>query len=187
LELDDRLSAVTKQSKPEGDEEKSKTSNMQSAILAVDKVLKELEGSMGKNDKIYKLSAYEDACHRELVKEVISSCKSSKSCPHCGAFSPRIRQDASNKIFQAALSASSARINEAEGIELLPALVRTGRNKSSGSSADDMDADSTNDGNGANDKEDHAGDTPASRDKYMHPAEVKAQIETTWKTNPDLL
>ena len=182
LELDDRLSAVTKQSKPEGDGEKSQSSSMQSAILAVDKVLKELDDSMGEGDKIYKLSSYEETCHRELVKEVISNCKSSKSCPHCGAFSPRIRQDASNKIFQASMAASAARINEAEGIELLPALVRSGRDTPSGGSADEMDVDSTND---AGDSKE-AGDSPVSRDKYMHPAEVKAQIERTWKTNSEL-
>jgi DNA-directed RNA polymerase I subunit RPA1 len=181
LELDDRLSAVTKQSKPEGVDEKNKTSTVQSAILAVEKVLKELENSMRDSDKIYKLSSFEDACHRELVKEVISNCKSSKSCPHCGAFSPRIRQDASNKIFQAPLSASAARINEAEGIELAPALVRNSTDKSSGGWAADAEVDSANESDGKKDD-----DGSGSRDKYMHPAEVKAQIEATWKSNPEL-
>jgi len=185
LELDDRLSAVTKQSRSDGgggDTEKTnKSSNMQSAILAVDKELKEIEDSMGETDKIYKLSSYEEACYRELVKEVISTCKATKSCPHCGAFSPRIRQDASNKIFQAPLAANSARINEAEGIQLLPALVRSVK-KDSG---DDMDTDSTHDNDGT--EADDGGDSRTSRDKYMHPAEVKAQVERTWKTNSELL
>lgn len=75
-------------------------------------------------------SSLEEAMGRDLVKEVISYCKGSKFCPHCGAYSPKIRQDMSNKIFQSSLSDTAKRMNAAEGIQIKPALtIATGKKK----------------------------------------------------------
>ncbi len=175
LDLDDRLAAVMKTSKQGKDDEKSKDAfSIHSAEMAVDKVLREISTMIVTEAQLGKLSSFEDAYYRELVKEVISACRTAKSCPHCGAFSPRIRQDSSNKIFQSPLAATSRRINEADGIEIVPALV--------GEKETNADAEDTENENEETDSS--PGDS--SRDKYMHPSEVKAQVEKTWATNPEL-
>lgn len=181
LGLDDRLAAVMKDSKQRKDETKGAVS-IQSALLAVDEVLKELSESMSEASELHKMSSFEETCYRDLAKEVISNCRSAKNCPHCGAFSPRIRQDSSNKIFQSPLAATSKRINEAEGIEIVPALVGGEAN-----GADSVGGDKAKDtaGHIADGDEEFSPDD-SSRDKYMHPSEVKAQVERTWAANPDL-
>eukprot|EP00536_Pseudo-nitzschia_multiseries_P012011 jgi/Psemu1/260237/estExt_Genewise1Plus.C_4380015 len=93
-------------------------------------------------------SVFEDEIRRRLVKEVVTACKAAKSCPHCGAFSPKIRQDSSNKIFQSPLSLSAKRANAAEGIRLGSAMA-----------SDSSDAEGA--ANNAN----------PSKDKYMHASE----------------
>lgn len=186
LALDDRLAAVMKDSKERNDETK-RAASIQSALLAVDEALKEISESMSSTAHVQKISSFEEACYRDLVKEVLSNCRSAKSCPHCGAFSPRIRQDSSNKIFQSPLAATSKRINEAEGIVIVPALV----NRKGGSERENGDSVNENQTNTAsiNDEGDEEQPNPeggSSRDKYMHPSEVKAQVQRTWATNPDL-
>jgi len=171
--LEDRLAAAMKTSTL-GKDEKAGAS-IHSAVLAVEALLKEVSESIIGDTMISKLSSFEEAFHRNLVKEVISSCKAAKNCPHCGAFSPRIRQDSSNKIFQAPLSATSKRINEAEGVEILPALSNSSKGRLSTSSDSDMLAE---------EEDSSISNTP--RDKYMHPAEVKAQVERTWTAIPEL-
>lgn len=117
-------------------------------------------------------TSYEREYKRNLVKEFFGLCMGAKKCPHCGAFSPKIRQDESNKIFQAKLNATSARINAAEGITLDPAL-------------------GNNDDDGANDcevndepQENDGAISTAGRDNFMHALEVEAQVRRTWETDP---
>lgn len=185
LELDDRLATVMKRSKPESDDSKGAVS-IHSAGLAVDSFMKEIIDSFKTYENTPKLSTFEEAKYRALAKEVLNTCKSAKSCPHCGAFSPRIRQDSFNKIFQSALSATSKRLNEAEGIEILPALAT----KEDSEIGDDLPA--TREDGAIKDLEvdDEASVKPendsAGNDKYMHPAEVKAQVERTWELYPEL-
>jgi DNA-directed RNA polymerase I subunit RPA1 len=189
LELDDRMAAAMKQHRGEPGEKKNALS-IHSAGLAIDNVLSDIVSSLETNDSRpqHRLSTYEEAHHRDLVKELISTCKSAKSCPHCGAFSPRIRQDSSNKIFQSPLSATAKRMNEAEGITIEPAL-------SKGDSSDDGDQgestgydsdDSNPGGKGPSTEGSDSNEQESTRDRYMHPAEVKAQVKRTWETNSDL-
>mmetsp|Transcript_1987 Transcript_1987/g.2788 ORF Transcript_1987/g.2788 Transcript_1987/m.2788 type:complete len:1737 (-) Transcript_1987:583-5793(-) len=95
---------------------------------------------------------------RNIQKEFYSDCIGAKKCPHCGAFSPKIRQDANNKIFQAPLSATQARINAAEGIEIQAAL-------------EDKNKGSIDEG---------------GHDRFLHALEIEAQVLKTWETDPQL-
>jgi DNA-directed RNA polymerase I subunit RPA1 len=163
-------------------------------------------------------SALEEAMLRDLVREVVSACKGSKFCPHCGAYSPRIRQDMSNKIFQSNLSATQKRMNAADGITIRPALTAKTRNSRDGDDSDnddeeekqggydsddsmdnrkrnknnnDDDVDDTGNDDDDDDDDDEDGATAkatpsAKKDKYMHAAEVQAQVVRTWETNPVL-
>mmetsp|Transcript_4193 Transcript_4193/g.5837 ORF Transcript_4193/g.5837 Transcript_4193/m.5837 type:complete len:1860 (+) Transcript_4193:393-5972(+) len=80
--------------------------------------------TLGGQDKLYELSSHERAARRLLVKEFISACNSCNTCGNCSAHSPKIRQDASNKIFQAPLSEKNIRINNAQRIVIKPASSR---------------------------------------------------------------
>mmetsp|Transcript_27715 Transcript_27715/g.66796 ORF Transcript_27715/g.66796 Transcript_27715/m.66796 type:complete len:1765 (-) Transcript_27715:143-5437(-) len=141
-------------------------------------------------------STFEDAYMRDLVKALISTCKAAKHCPHCSAYSPKIRQDSSNKVFQSALSLTGKRINASEGHELRPALTK----ERSNSNAEDRHAIADNGINDGMDLDDVANDIErdddddsddeaamqSTKDKYMSAAEVQAQVRRTWETNPDL-
>jgi DNA-directed RNA polymerase I subunit RPA1 len=189
LELDNRLSAAMKQSRGEADDKKGAVS-IHSAGLAVDGILTEITKSLESRQPHHSLSSYEERYHRELVKEVISTCTVAKTCPHCGAFCPKIRQDSSNKIFQSPLSATSRRLNEAEGIVIEPALSKIHENGDREGGDTDYDSDDTNRQDDAekttSSEPDDVDLQESSRDKYMHPSEVRAQVKRTWDTNPDL-
>lgn len=121
-------------------------------------------------------TSYEREFKRNLVKEFLSACLGAKKCPHCGAFSPKIRQDESNKIFQSKLAATNARINAAEGITIDPAL-----------GSDETDESNDNEENDEPDDTESSNNNNApSRDKFMHALEVEAQVRRTWETDPTL-
>eukprot|EP00980_Cylindrotheca_fusiformis_P031405 scaffold26312_cov137-Cylindrotheca_fusiformis.AAC.5 len=178
LELDDRMAATMKKTSTKNNDSKGALS-VHSAGLALDAMLDEITESLAANscDHGNSLSTLEEAKLRDLVKEVMSDCKGNKNCPHCGAFSPRIRQDSSNKVFQAALSASAKRMNDAEGISIQPALVKRNAAGDDFEEGDETEKDETEEGKAS------AGST---RDKYMHAAEVKAQVQRTWATCPEI-
>ena len=186
------------------------------AGLAIDELLAEIRSKYSSvrtnrtKDNASRNSVYEETCRRQLVKEVISACKASKSCPNCGAFSPKIRQDSSNKIFQSPLSLTGKRANAAEGIQLLPAFSKKSskENKISskissndnvasddddyenGYNSDESD-DNQNDSNmniddGDDDDDDDETNEKSTKDNYMHASEVQAQVRRTWETNPEL-
>lgn len=186
VELDNHLASAMKQRGGEGSARKSALS-IHEAGLAIDRFLSEVydnvSGDASADDRCASMSAHEEEYHRNLVKEVISTCKSAKSCPHCGAFSPRIRQDSSNKVFQSPLSATARRLNEAEGIKIQPALVKAvevsvGHDERLGANPD---GDEHQEGD-----QEESSSPESDRDRYMHPSEVKAQVERTWNTNPEL-
>lgn len=181
LELDDRMAAAMKKTSSKGSDAKGAVS-FHSAGLALDDMLDQITASLatGPSSPDNSLSTLEEAKLRDLVKEVMSDCKSHKNCPHCGAFSPRIRQDSSNKIFQAALSASAKRMNDAEGVSMQPALAK--RN------AGGMEIEEVDEGQNSisMETEEENAATNSGRDKYMHAAEVKAQIQRTWATCPEI-
>lgn len=192
LDLEDNLVAIAKEKaatasnshKEEGGNNSHKTNSIAASEQAVQDLLNRIQQSLttttttATTQSKHKLSSVEEDLYRQWVKEVVTSCKATKSCPNCGAFSPRIRQDASNKIFQAPLAQTSARINEAEGIEILPALT----NDVNSMAKEDKD------GAPATDADEEEEDAPStSRDKYMHPSEIQAQLNKTWKHHAALL
>jgi DNA-directed RNA polymerase I subunit RPA1 len=115
----------------------------------------------------------------------LTSCKGAKVCPHCGAHSPKIRQDSANKFFQAPLTDSAKRINEAEGIILEPALKGSVQSTIIEEEEDEDSVDNTSDDETAATKGKRK-TSGGGRDKFLHPAEVQAQLKKTWETTPDL-
>mmetsp|Transcript_32891 Transcript_32891/g.37873 ORF Transcript_32891/g.37873 Transcript_32891/m.37873 type:complete len:1758 (-) Transcript_32891:11-5284(-) len=225
-ELDNRMSAQMKETREGTDSNADgnkkigtaqKALSIHNAGLAIDELLAEIQSkysggrSNRKKTRNKHVSVYEQAYRRQLVKEVISTGKAAKSCSHCGAFSPKIRQDSSNKIFQSPLSLTGKRANAADGIQLLPALVKKSSKKKSSSinvsiddnvvSDDDDDDDSDDaDKNGYDSDEsdynqkdnimviddDEETNETTSKDNFMHSSEVQAQVRRTWETNLEL-
>ena len=231
-DLDNRMSARMKETR-EGNGtdniEGKKLGTAQKALsihnagLAIDELLAEVQskysdggsGSRSNKKRSKNMSVFEQTYKRRLVKEIISACKVAKSCPHCGAFSPKIRQDSSNKIFQSPLSLTGKRANAAEGIKLLPALLKkSSKKKRSNNNGlltddnvvsddddddDDDDVNDTNDGSDSDesdnmdidddddDDDDDETNEVVSKDNYMHSSEVQAQIRRTWATNVILM
>jgi DNA-directed RNA polymerase I subunit RPA1 len=185
LELDDTLAHATHRAKGSNQQQQQ-----QDIELALDQVLIEKNDSnphhhhAPPNDEFHEETSYERSMKRNLVKQVLSMCMGSKKCNHCGAFSPKIRQDSSNKIFQAAISHASARQNLANGIVIQSAL---GGNMET-SQVDGYNSDDTVETNeedlelGGEDEDVAEG----TGDKYMHALEVEAQIKWTWQLEPFL-
>jgi DNA-directed RNA polymerase I subunit RPA1 len=159
------------------------------------------------------LTSYERAVHKELVKACISACRATKRCAHCGGHSPKIRQDASNKIFQAVLSSTMDRHNRVHHIALESALatattnsktnydsedsevptVRKSKSKHQKSSTNNNDSEDDNDDSDDNDDDlppdkddDDDDEQPKTKDKFMHAGEVQAQARRTWSMDPYL-
>ncbi|CAJ1955371.1 unnamed protein product [Cylindrotheca closterium] len=175
LELDDRMAAAMKKISAKGSSGKGGVS-IQSAGVAVDNLLDETMVSLpSMSDNSHKLSTLEEGKLRDLVRQVVADCKGNKSCSHCGAYSPKIRQDSSNKVFQAALPAYAKRMNDAEGISIQPALT----NGKEQNIDDDME-----EGNPSSESVDEA--VSSSRDTYMHASEVQAQVSRTWESSPEM-
>ena len=134
-------------------------------------------------------TSYERKLRKQLIHECMAACKGAKTCPHCGACSPKIRQDSSNKIFQAALSAKMSRMNAAEGIKLLSALQT---DKEAGYDSDDTDRDDKDDDMEEDDNDDDDANNVdeegkiEKKDQYMHAGEVYAQMKRMWKIDPYL-
>mmetsp|Transcript_26267 Transcript_26267/g.72151 ORF Transcript_26267/g.72151 Transcript_26267/m.72151 type:complete len:1757 (+) Transcript_26267:362-5632(+) len=202
-----------------------KALTLHNAGMAIDALLEEIQnqyygsnsnnhnhkrrGRRGKQPKTKTAdSVFEDELRRQLVKEVITTCKSAKFCPHCGAYSPKIRQDSSNKIFQSPLSLSAKRANASEGIRLGSAMMKSDRNGSGNgdepmngdeseefysakedSNGEDQneDEDEEKDSDGDNYDDESESDAEAkvntAKDKFMHASEVQAQVRRTWATN----
>lgn len=86
-----------------------------------------------------KLNSYERTLRKIFIKECLASCQNAKRCPHCGAHSPKIRQDSGNKFFRGILSQRSRRANELGGLTLQSALEQS-TNENSGYQSDDSAA-----------------------------------------------
>ena len=69
------------------------------------------------------LNSHERSERRKIVKEFFKLCGTKKKCANCGAFSPKLRQDASNKIFQCPLSSKNKSLNRAENVTIKSASV----------------------------------------------------------------
>lgn len=178
MELDTQISAIRKSTVSKSEKGKGAT-DVHKKELEVDEMLRELSESMAASNtrgRDNTLSSLEEAKLRDLVKQVVSDCKGAKTCSHCGAFSPRIRQVESNKVFQAPLSATHKRANVAEGITIRPALKKGGPNIDD--DEENPDADMLLD--------ELEEDEVQRRDKYMPPMEVEEQVRLTWNSSPDI-
>ena len=188
--LDDDLEVAVKEARGENE----KASAVQVA-LALDAALKDYQPTrLAQQPRQSKPNSYERRLRKELIGQVIALCKGAKKCNHCSATSPKIRQDSSNKIFQARLSATSSRLNTAEGVKIESALVEKKDDDSDDGGAHPMDEDKE-DLEDTDDEEDSGGeedtddedDKVMSKDKFMHTGEVKAQLKRTWETDPFIL
>jgi DNA-directed RNA polymerase I subunit RPA1 len=195
LELDMKLAQHQQQQRQDDDDAQTRSTNAIPKPLrssaAVEALLLELiqewnttsaSNANGSTSPESTETSYEREFKRQLRKEFLSACLTAKKCPHCGAFSPKIRQDESNKIFQSKLAATNARINAAEGIVLRPALGND--DTADNNSHDDNDDDGDNASSDDDEKKD-SNNTPL-RDKFMHALEVEAQVRRTWQTDPVL-
>mmetsp|Transcript_13888 Transcript_13888/g.20498 ORF Transcript_13888/g.20498 Transcript_13888/m.20498 type:complete len:1731 (+) Transcript_13888:197-5389(+) len=153
LDLDRVLAQATKKRTLKSKNKEPTTSDETILLDTMERMLQETDTINGDPSMVYTRETT-----RAIQKEFYADCNNAKKCAHCGAFSPKIRQDASNKIFQAQLSATHSRINAAEGIEI-QAVLENGKTGVSG-------------GEG--------------RDKFLHALEIEAQVLKTWQTDPQL-
>lgn len=145
-----------------------------------------------KNSSNVTLTSHERTIQRDTIKAFISDCLSKKKCANCNACSPKVRQDAHNKIFQQPLNQKEKMINLAEAIHLRPASgMKEGEDFQSGYDSDDSDAngeDLTGGDflNSADPESDTNGKKKVETDQFMHALEVEAQLRLTWRTQPYL-
>ena len=190
--LEDELHVATRDA--QGDNEKKSTV---AAALAIHEALKDYQPNPAMLDAQStktKLNSYERKLRKDLIAEVISDCKTSKKCPHCSAFSPKIRQDSSNKVFRAPLSRKYARLNAVEGVKIESALDdKTAYDSDDGGGRvrsieeEKEDLENTEDDQSLDDEENEEDDEPVSKDNFMPTGEVKAQLKRTWEWDPFLL
>eukprot|EP00548_Thalassiothrix_antarctica_P002369 CAMPEP_0194143518 /NCGR_PEP_ID=MMETSP0152-20130528/12684_1 /TAXON_ID=1049557 /ORGANISM="Thalassiothrix antarctica, Strain L6-D1" /LENGTH=1793 /DNA_ID=CAMNT_0038842973 /DNA_START=122 /DNA_END=5503 /DNA_ORIENTATION=+ len=151
-------------------------SEVLNGVLRKDKDSDDDASSIAENDDGYNTSksgTYIREKIRELKREFHADCVARKKCAHCNAFSPRIRQDSYNKIFQAPLSATQTRLNITQGINIVPALA----------SAHDDDY-TTNKGEFDFDGAEPENTKGTNKDDlFLHPLEIEAQVLKTWKTD----
>jgi DNA-directed RNA polymerase I subunit RPA1 len=202
-ELDKRMAARMREAREgvgaaDGDNNNEKTQKaltMHSASVAIDELLKEIQSAClrgrrnrRKNTPSAADSVFEDELRRRLVKELITACKAQKSCQNCGAYSPKIRQDSSNKIFQSPLSLTAKRANASDGIRLVSAMVKSSENTNRDDEMGGYDSDEFHSAKEDSDDDDNddENDADVAKDKYMHVSEVQAQVRRTWATNPEL-
>jgi len=200
-DLENRMAAKMRETREigggDGGDNKRKNQKaftIHNAGLAIDELLAEIQStcSRGRRSRIRKKkmtsaanSVFEEELRRRLIKELIAACKAAKSCPNCGAFSPKIRQDSSNKIFQSPLSLTNKRVNNVEGIRLVSAMVNSSRNDNGDEGMSGSDSDESDSAKEDNYDDDDI-DADIAKDNYMHASEVQAQVRRTWKTDPGL-
>ena len=152
-------------------------------VSAVDKYLLEKCSDRVGHDNIV-LSSHERSVKAQVIKDFVAINRpSGKKCESCGAISPGMRQDASNKIFQTPLSGKSRKNNDVIKAKITPASTEFStdanihREESSEEEQtdDDESSDSEDEGVLKGKKE---------SDKFVHPLEVFKQVEITWKKNP---
>ena len=150
-----------------GSSNKKKGNDIEHSGIVMDRIIKDIfhqhkvymkEHNRHEHEgKLSLESSYEGEYYRELIQELTTQCKggSRGGCPNCGAHSPKIRQDSSNKFFQAPLSTKAKKMNASEGIILKPALTKQRSSRSSkkgddddGGEDDDVDDEGSGEGGG---------------------------------------
>eukprot|EP00903_Cladosiphon_okamuranus_P015157 g14015.t1 len=152
---------------------------------------------------------------RQLVDGLIKSMGACKRCENCGAFSPNIRKDGSNKLFQVPLSDKMRIANQSCNAQIVSAVQRRDPGKAEEDDGDDSDPMSEVDDNNSEDGDDADGNgdgassaevvagvplaaaqaaaaqpaanTGQSAHKFMPPIEVELQMQQLWKHEAETL
>ena len=179
-DLDQEIMYVTRDNRNEDDKFSPRIAQ------ALDAFLRDLQPNPDILRKRPHFNSMERQLHKELVQEVFATCKNAKACAFCGAFSPKLRHDAHNKIFQAPLAQKSDRLNKTQGNYIKSALIGEGED---GYNSEDsrQNTDHVEDSDASDEEEDDEDALPTTKDKFMHTAEVRAQAKRTWQTDPFLL
>jgi len=134
------------------------------------------------------LTAHERNIQKQIINDFLS--KSSKKCQNCNAYSPKIRQDSYNKFFQVALPESHVQDNIANFVHMTPASSTVLYNDENMDINEDSDGDDVGESTLSDDdevtKRKSSKPSKQGKDKFMHPLEVEAQIQLTWKLFPNL-
>lgn len=185
--LDDNLARAMHKARDNCPMSASQVVRNRAAAQALDDFVQQILDRPNMQVPTERSTQYRDA-RKSLIKEVLQANKSSNKCHHCGALSPRLRQDAHNKIFQVALTATQQRLNAAENIEFSSALLDDNQedvdettdpaqSKQSGYDSEDTEVGEEDIMDTENVKEKSGS---KQIDKYMHPGEVQAQLKRTW-------
>jgi DNA-directed RNA polymerase I subunit RPA1 len=209
LELDEELAQAAHSAMDASESLTQKKSvHRVAAGKAMDQVLRSLQPSSSPSsseesvDRVAtSLNSYEMQLRKELIQACVQDCKRAKRCEHCGCYNPKIRQDSANKIFQVELSKQYKKRNAQDGIKLVSALTkkkdnnydsddsaheRRARDLTEGSDVEEDDEEDSEEGDSEVDDNDEDRPTTSKQDKFMHPAEIEAQLARTWKIDPFL-
>ena len=147
------------------------------------------------------LTSHERSIRRQILKEFQSSCAKTIKCANCSGFSPKIRHDQFNKIFQVPLSIRNKRSNITEGVRISSACRTLGIGDDdddddeeampdSEDEIDDNDQDDDDDDGVVDDearegmsttKDTNNKTTKKKQDEFMNTLEIEAQCRLTWE------
>jgi DNA-directed RNA polymerase I subunit RPA1 len=190
----------------------NKLAATRAAAVAVDQVLRSMKRKEDRNHSLPSMnpsssaslsqkSTYFEQLHNELCNETIKQLQSNTlRCSRCGAYSPKLRLDTSNKIFQCAMSKKYAQCNRMEGIVSFPSAIQyTLKKKNKGFYEDSNMYDSEDTERGTYDNEMGENDDDESdegtestvsatskkqRDMYLPPSELQAMVKHIFAIEP---
>jgi len=170
LELDDQIAhairkGVQMESGENGiiDTKMKKKEFIVSSDRSVEDLLDRKIGSNQSSMTTVILTSHERSVRRKLVKDFIAACGASKKCNNCDAFSPKIRHDNYNKVFQTPLSDKMRKANIGANVKIIAATAFSGKSNnasSSGWASDDSDMEEDE-----NDTEEPAGESTITDDE----------------------
>ena len=121
------------------------------------------------------ISMHSKTVQRELIDQIYNEMLHTSKCENCGTHKVTFRKDGCTKIFQNALSKKF----KSDGRAYKSALEQDGK-------TNDNLIDSDDDGSINSDEMDEGSD-PKSKEKYLPPLEVEAQIKAMWKEETNFL
>eukprot|EP00804_Cyclotella_cryptica_P004163 CCRYP_014543-RB/>CCRYP_014543-RB protein AED:0.08 eAED:0.08 QI:152/0.87/0.77/1/0.75/0.66/9/493/1780 len=128
LELDEVLASVAGRAEAAHtggtNSKQMKRDLLNSTGVAIDKFIDEKMASLeGAGGPLVTLTMHERSVRRKILKDFQAACIKCPKCANCNAFSPKIRHDQFNKMFQVALPRRNAKSNIAERIRIRPACA----------------------------------------------------------------
>ncbi|CAM9118714.1 unnamed protein product [Sphacelaria rigidula] len=158
LELEDSLLGYLRQDSFRDDARTSDSPDKNGLVSANgyrDRILGSLEDELEGRPRARWCGGHNRALRRQLVESLVKTMGESKKCQNCGAFSPNIRKDGSNKLFQVPLSEKSRQANRAVNSEIssavqsrdpgMPGHDRHADDDQTGDDSDPMSADDSDD------------------------------------------